>query len=411
MDKPQLLQNIQLPRAVIAMRELVKRFNSHDGKQTASALTYTTLFAVVPLTTVLYAMLAAIPNFQGVGDRLQQYVFSQFVPATGETVLGYLNSFTSQARNLTVVGVLFLFVTSVLMMITVERAFNNIWRVPNSRKGVSSFLLYWAMLTLGPILIGSGLVLSSYLTSLTFISNAASWVGGGKYFLRLVPPLLSFLAFLFIYLAVPNYRVQLRHAAAGAALVSVALEIAKLGFSLYVSNFPSYQVIYGAFAAVPLFLLWIYLSWAIILFGAELASWLGESQQADWRRWPCFWQAIGVLFRLQEVHLQGGTLTSKQLRRLLGGHYHLLLDPLMKAGFVAPVNDGGWVLSRSLDNLTLWEFSERLPWPIPLNDKVPDARFSDIARVLADERASRRQILDCPLGALTVPVNTDVKNK
>ncbi|RKR06209.1 tRNA-processing RNAse BN [Kushneria sinocarnis] len=400
MQIPQLAGLPRLTRLIAVTRKLIERFNRHDGQKTAASLTYTTLFAVVPLTTVLYAMLAAIPEFRGVGDKVQGYLFQQFVPATGEVVLETLNNFTTQARNLTVVGVLFLFVTSLLMMITVEKAFNNIWQVPDNRKGIASFLLYWAVLTLGPILVGTGFVLSSYLTSLTFVSNAASWFGGGDFLLHLLPPVLSFLAFLFLYMAVPNYRVRMRHAAGGALLVSSLLELAKLGFSLYVANFPSYQVIYGAFAAVPLFLLWIYLCWAIVLLGAEVAAWLGESQRAEWRHWPMYWQGLGVLMILDRAHREGrGAVSAATLRRLLGGRARVLLAIFARAGWAAPTEQGNWVLAHSLSTLTLWEYNLGMPDPVPDDDQAPEPLL-EVHGALKKACESRKAILDHPLGEL-----------
>ncbi|OHV11916.1 YihY family inner membrane protein [Kushneria phosphatilytica] len=400
MQIPQLANLPRPARMIAVLRELIKRFNRHDGQKTAASLTYTTLFAVVPLTTVLYAMLAAVPEFQGVGEKMQGYLFQQFVPATGEVVLNTLRNFTTQARNLTAVGALFLFVTSLLMMITVEKAFNNIWQVPDNRKGIASFLLYWAVLTLGPILVGTGFVLSSYLMSLTFVSNAASWFGGGKFLLRLLPPLLSFLAFLFLYMAVPNYRVRMRHAAGGALLVSLLLELAKLGFSLYVANFPSYQVIYGAFAAVPLFLLWIYLSWAIVLLGAEVSAWLGETQRADWRHWAMYWQGLGVLMLLDRAHQEGrGAISAAKLRRLLGGRARTLLVLLEEAGWAVPTEEGNWVLAHSLSTLTLWEYNRRMPGSVPDTGQPPEA-LQEVYRVLQQACECQKAALDRPLRTL-----------
>ncbi|MFC0338650.1 tRNA-processing RNAse BN [Kushneria avicenniae] len=366
-----------------ALIKLVKRFNAHDGLQTAASLTYTTLFAVVPLTTVVYSLFAAIPEFQDAGDRIQQFVFQQFVPETGQTILDTLREFTQQARGLTMVGVLFLLVTSILMMMTVESALNRIWGVRHNRHGLMGFLVYWAVLTLGPILIGSGFLLSSYLASMTVLTSAASWLGGSDFILHFLPPMLSFLAFWFIYITVPNARVRFKHAAAGALLVSVSLELAKWGFSIYVTNFPSYQILYGAFAAVPLFLLWIFLSWFIILMGAELSAWLGETQHADWRRWPLFWQALGMLTLLHERQASGeGALSASNARKRLGGHYHKLLNVLSRQGWVVISDEDEWVLARPLETLTLSEVVAGLPWTMPEQYRPPQgySRVADIMR-------------------------------
>jgi len=165
---------------------LFRQFGANQGILNASALTYTTLFAVVPLMTVSYAMLAAIPDFSGVGEQLQHWIFANFVPATGEVVQNYLADFAGQARSLTVVGVIFLVVTSIMMMRNIESAFNRIWRVSEPRKGLSSFLIYWAILSLGPILIGAGLGLTSYIASLSLVSTATELVGKAR-LLALLP--------------------------------------------------------------------------------------------------------------------------------------------------------------------------------------------------------------------------------
>ncbi|MGB2130193.1 MAG: YihY family inner membrane protein, partial [Marinobacterium sp.] len=249
-----------MPAMLVFIRELLRQFQANQGILNAAALTYTTLFAVVPLMTVSYSMLAAVPNFKGVGEQLQGWIFSNFVPATGEVVQGYLSTFAAQAQSLTVVGIVFLAVTSIMMMKNIEAAFNRIWRVAEPRKGISSFLLYWAVLSLGPILIGLGLLLTSYIASLSFFTSATEVVGKAR-LLSLLPPLFSALAFMLLYAAVPNCRVPLRSAAIGGLFAAILFEIAKRGFVQFVTLSPSYQLIYGAFAAVPMFLLWIYISW------------------------------------------------------------------------------------------------------------------------------------------------------
>ncbi|WP_456267270.1 YihY family inner membrane protein [Kushneria sp. AK178] len=382
-----------------ALLALFKRFNAHDGLQTAASLTYTTLFAVVPLTTVAYSLFAAIPEFQEAGDRIQQFVFQQFVPETGQTILDTLRGFTQQARGLTMVGVVFLLVTSILMMMTVENALNRIWGVRHNRHGLMGFLVYWAVLTLGPILIGSGFLLSSYLASISVLNSAASWLGGSDFILHFLPPILSFLAFLFIYITVPNARVRFRHAAAGALLVSVSLELAKWGFSIFVTNFPSYQILYGAFAAVPLFLIWIFLSWFIILMGAELAAWLGEIQRADWRRWPLFWQAVGMLTLLHRTHARGeGALTASSVRKRLGGHYHKLLSVLSEQGWIVIGEEDEWVLARPLDTLTLSEVVAGLPWAMPEQYRPPEG-YSKVADMMRTAQQRYHDALDVPMAS------------
>jgi membrane protein len=356
-------------RGLRFLRYLLHQFVSNQGVLNAAALTYTTLFAVVPLMTVTYSMLAAVPSFHGVGESVQGWVFENFVPATGEVVQDYLTNFTSQARNLTAIGVAFLAVTSIMMMKSIEAAFNRIWRVSRPRRGMSSFLLYWAILSLGPVLIGLGLVLSSYVASLSIVNDAAAVVGRGR-LLSLLPMVLSAAAFTLLYAAVPNCRVPLRSAFIGALVVAVLFETAKRGFTYFVTQSPSYQLIYGAFAAVPLFLLWIYISWVIILLGAELTRALSVYQPV--RRQVAtshLHTLVAVLYRLWQAQQAGAALSDRVLLQEVAGldqgrwdEYQVLL---MDAGIVQRNEQGGYLLCRDLSHYRLQELTEVLPWPMP----------------------------------------------
>ncbi|MGH1462651.1 MAG: YihY family inner membrane protein [Neptuniibacter sp.] len=348
---------------------LFKQFLSNQGVLNAAALTYTTLFAVVPLMTVSYAMLAAVPSFQGVGQELQGWVFDNFVPATGAVVQEYLNNFSSQARKLTAVGVAVLAVTAIMMMKNIEAAFNRIWRVNEPRKGLSSFLLYWAILSLGPILIGLGLVLTSYIASLPFISTATEAVGKGR-LLSMLPTVLSATAFTLMYVAVPNCRVPFKSALIGGVVVALLFETAKRGFTAFVTQFPSYELIYGAFAAVPLFLLWIFISWVIILMGAELTRSLTVFRSRNQHvKVHHFYTLLGVLYRLWQAQSQGKTLSDRALLQevdyLDQGRWDTYLKILVESGIVKRTDQGEYLLSMDMGALTLLELQTLLPWPLP----------------------------------------------
>ncbi len=368
------MQKGSLPAVLVFVRTLIQQFQANQGILNAAALTYTTLFAVVPLMTVSYSMLAAVPNFRGVGEQLQGWIFENFVPATGEVVQDYLATFSSQAQSLTVIGIVFLAVTSIMMMKNIEAAFNRIWRVTEPRKGLSSFLLYWAVLSLGPILIGLGLLLTSYIASLPFISSATEMVGRAR-LLSLLPPFFSALAFMLLYAAVPNCRVPLRSAAVGGLFAAILFELAKRGFVQFVTLSPSYQLIYGAFAAVPLFLLWIYISWTIILLGAELTRLLTVSHVNKYRsNEPHFYTILAVLQRLWVAQQDGETLPDQVLLQevpgLDQGRWDDYVQLLMKIGLMRRTEGGQYLLSRDLSRYTLLQLQRELPWPLP--DPVPE---------------------------------------
>jgi len=378
-------------------RFLVQRFLVDRGPQSAAALTYTTLFAVVPMMTVTFAMLSAIPAFQGVGEQIQMYIFSNFIPSTGATIQEYLVAFTNQARQLTWFGVGFLMATALMMMLTIEKAFNLIWRVRQPRRGMSSFLLYWAILSLGPLLLGAGFAMSTYIASLSLLSGPYALLGAGT-MLKLMPLLLSVAAFTLIYAAVPNTRVPLRHALAGGLFTAVLFEAAKQVFGLYVSYFPSYQLIYGAFAAVPLFLLWIYLSWMIVLFGAELVCGLSSSQQ--WRRQPAprllvmlallriFYQhqQKGREVRLVDAHRNGWMLPEDE--------WDEILEFFERERLVCRTGASGWVMSRDLHHYSFDQLLRSNPWPLSdlqmLPEQVDEPWYPALRQAMAslqDERS------------------------
>lgn len=357
------------------LRLLVTRFLADRAPQSAAALTYTTLFAVVPMMTVTFVMLAAIPAFRELGEPIQAFVFRNLVPSTGEQVLAYLQSFSGQARELTWIGVGMLIVTAFLTLTTIEQAFNQIWRVRQARRGVSSFLLYWAVLSLGPLLLGAGFAASTYVTSLTLFSGPDALPGSAA-LLSLTPVITGTAAFTLLYAAVPNTRVPLRHALAGGCLTTLLFEAAKALFALYVTLFPGYQLIYGAFAAVPLFLLWIYVSWLIVLLGAVLVSTLG--MPALWREgaWPPLLNLLGLLAALLQAQREGRALSREALARhgRVAGEadWQSQLDWLERERLIVRTAQGDWLLCRDLHDYSLFTLLQRSPWPLPVVEALPE---------------------------------------
>ncbi|MFC3609001.1 YihY family inner membrane protein [Stutzerimonas tarimensis] len=360
-------------------RFLVKRFIVDQGLNSAAALTYTTLFAVVPMLTVTFAMLSVIPAFQGVSEQIEQYIFSNFIPSTGAAIQQYLIGFISQARQLTWVGVGVLMVTALLMLLTIEKAFNNIWRVHQPRRGISSFLLYWAVLSLGPLLMGAGFATTTYITSLSLLSGPDALVGAGLV-LQTMPLALNVAAFTLIYAAVPNTRVPILHAMVGGAFTAVLLELARRAFGLYVLFFPSYELIYGAFAAVPLFLLWVYLSWTIVLFGAELVCGLSSSHEWRHRKVPRLLVALTLLRIFHDAQLLGRPVRLKDVQRaglpLPDDEWVEITTFFEREKLACRTDAGGWILSRDLSRYSLSQLLASSPWPVMGAGQLPE-RFSE----------------------------------
>lgn len=364
-----------LQRAGRFAEHLVRRFFADRVPQSAAALTYTTLFAVVPMMTVTFVMLAAVPAFRDLGEPIQAFIFDNFVPSAGEQVQQYLRTFSSQARELTWVGVALLVVTALLTLSTIESAFNQIWRVRRARRGLSSFLLYWAILSLGPLLLGAGFAASTYVTSLKFLSGPEALPGAAT-LLGLTPLLTGIAAFTLLYAAVPNTRVRLRHALIGGCCTALLFEAAKALFALYVRLFPGYQLIYGAFAAVPLFLVWIYLGWLIVLAGAELVCHLGAPHRWGGSARPPLLNLLGVLAQFHERQQRGLGLTREALARRGWGmddeDWAALLEFLESERLLSATGNGDWVLCRDLSGLSLHQLLVRSPWPLPALVDLPE---------------------------------------
>lgn len=388
-------------------------FFKHRCLNNAAALTYTTLFAVVPMMTVTYSMLSAIPSFQGVGEMVQSFIFSHFVPAAGEVIQSYLSSFSQQARKLTGVGVAFLVVTAFMMLRTIDGAINQIWQVDRVRRGITGFLLYWAILSMGPFLIGVGFVLTSYLASLKLIADTTAFLGVDQWLLRLTPILLSSIVFTLLYMAVPNRRVPFRHAFTGALVVAILLELAKSGFALFITLSPSYQLIYGAFAAVPVFLLWIYLSWILVLFGAVLVRSFALSNQTRNESLP---PLLGVLVVLNGFNEQFQKGLSFKLRQLHQGGWNLSLEDwelytsyLLEQGVIGKNDLGEMILARDLRHLELNTMCQRLPWSFPSDQQLESVEtlnkpewYGQLVDRLKQLNEKQRAVLDCHLDDLFI---------
>lgn len=351
--------------------QLVARRFLDDGCQhSAAALTYMTLFAVVPMMTVTFSMLSLVPVFQGVGAQVEG-LFNSFLPSAGAEIQPYLADFANQARTLSVVGVIILVVTSYLMLHNIERVFNRIWATTGPRRGVAAFLLYWAVLSLGPLLVGTALLMNTYLLSVRLFTeelaqNAISILFG------YLPWLLTLVAFTLLYTVVPNCKVMLRNALTGGVVATLALELAKSGFGYFVSN-SSYTSIYGAFATLPIFLLWIYLCWMIILGGAEFVRATENFGDEIRGTMSLHTSAVFALWLFWRAHQAGTEVTDALCHRagLSSDRWRDVRDRLMDNNVISVTANGNYVLLKSLDDVSLWDVQELFSPVLGVPDKEP----------------------------------------
>jgi len=243
--------------------------------QVASSLTFTTLLALVPVVTVLLTVASAFPVFRSLLGQLHDFVVQNMLPQSADAITAYTQQFSQNAANLTAAGVVILGVTALLLLFTIEGEFNVIWRVSRPRPLLRRVLVYSTVLTIGPLCIGASLSVTSYLITLS-LGLVDEMPGMRSALLRFVPLVLTSAAFALLYFTLPRCPVLKRDALTGGIAAGACFEIMKHGFGFYVAHFPTYTVVYGAFAAVPIFLLWIYLSWLIIIGGAVLVAVLPE---------------------------------------------------------------------------------------------------------------------------------------
>ena len=336
------------------MRFVVQRFQEDHCAQVAASLTFTTLLALVPLITVTVTVFAAFPVFTEFTAQLKNFMLANMLPeVAGKIITVYFEQFSTKAAKLTLLGIAGLTVTTLLLMNTIDHTFNFIWRVRKPRTLLQRFLTYWTVLTIGPIILGASLSVTYYLVrlSLGYVQQVPLL---GQIGLKSVPIILMSVAFTLLYFTVPNRYVPFRHALLGGIFAGVTFELMKRIFTMYITSFPTYTLVYGAFAIFPIFLLWLYFSWLVILVGAVIAAALShwragtwqKSRRAGWR----FEAALRVLQELNVAQTSGHTVTLAWLRERVDlglDEMEELLDRLALANIVRRSERDGWMLSRA----------------------------------------------------------------
>ncbi len=352
-------------------RYVFQRFHFDRMQQRAASLTFTSLLAIVPLLAISFAIFAAFPAFDSLKDQAQDFIFKNFVPQIGSAVQSHLENFTAKAQGgLSVIGILFLGLTSIMLLVTISSTFNDIWRARQPRAIISRLLVFWAILTLGPLFFGANISISSALFAYAQTSGLEDFTGPLARFLAFLPFVLQSIGFTIMFLLIPNFPVRKRDALIGGLVAGILLEMLKNIFAFYITNFPTYETIYGAMATIPIFLLWVYLSWIVVLFSAEFTAAMPEWRAGSRRitkdsvaPTDKLTAIISVLHALKLATKMGTGLTDRQLpiKTHLGPEMMAYaITNLEDMGFIVKAETGNWHLCKDLKGHTVGALTERL---------------------------------------------------
>lgn len=343
---------------------VVVKFRQDKCSQMAASLTFDTLLSLVPLITIALTLFSAFPVFADFSDQIKHFLLANMLPETGGKMIShYVEQFAESASKLTAFGLAFLALTAMLLMITIDNAFNTIWRVAEPRPLLKRILIYWAVLTLAPLLVGASLSLTSWLVGLS-IGYAKETPIFGVVTLKVVPVFFTTAAFCLLFRAVPNRFVPMNHAIVGGIVAATAFETMNRGFGIFIAHFPTYKLVYGAFASIPIFLLWIYLSWITILLGAQITVSLSRWRQQGAHHLNSaaqFYFAVRILGAMQ------AGLTTGKIQTLAGLSQHLrltfeetefLLDKLQHANIIHKVSASGWMMLRDAEHVSARELAD-----------------------------------------------------
>ena len=348
---------------------VLRRFSRDSCPSVASALSYTSLLAMVPMMAIGLAMFAAFPAFSGMRDQMIRVVLENTAPSLAMMVEDHLQAFIRNAGETTGAGILGLAVTAILLINTIQTAFDRIWGGGKGFK-LQRLPVYWALITLGPLLFGVAFSVSGWAFAMAQSTNFTGVSGAVRTMSAVTPFLFEAMGFALFYRLIPTKPVRLSDAVIGALVAALMFEILKRGFGIYLSFLGSYQTLYGALATLPIFLIWMYLAWLTVLFGAEVTAsmpeWRSGRRDPDDRprRGDVLGLALGVLAVLGKA--QSAPVGGEKFDRIsaeLGaeaGKLTQVMEALRGARFIVRTDANRWVLARNLRVVTLAELVRAL---------------------------------------------------
>ena len=359
----------------IFLRFLIRHYLEDNCQQKAASLTYTTLLSIVPVLTILLIILSSVPALGDVRAQIYQVIYTNLLPQSSMQVSQYINEFTEKSTNLTAMGIVVLFVTTVMTLLTIETAFNQIWRVEDKSGGMKSMVRYWLLLTIGPLVLGTAFIVSSTVQSLSFLNQQVAGYGiDWAFWIHIVTFCVTTGGFIGMYWFIPKAYVPIKNAAIAGVIAALSFELLKYIFSIAMSHATNYEAVYGAFAALPIFLLWIYLSWNLILVGVEISYTLTIFETKEvYPRHPLF-SLLDMLNLVYDRYQVGQPVDEQDLREVLGRKelpkWYTYINYLKQCDLIAVTENNHYVLKKDLSQMSLWEFYTTLPYPLPIKDEL-----------------------------------------
>lgn len=396
-------------RGVRFARFVVGRMKEDQVNRVAASLSYTSTLALAPALSLALAILAAFPAFEGVRDSVLDLVLRNFIPDTGMRMNEALETFISAAAELSTIGIVGLIVTSVLLLLTIESAFNRIFRVIRPRPFMARIIVFWTLITISPLLVGLSFSLSGYFLTLRTMFGGEEPGAVSVLLGAAMPTVLSAVAFTLIYTMVPNRRVRLADAVIGGVMAALLFALLRYGFSSFVAGMPTYQAIYGAVAAVPVFLIWLFLSWNVILAGAVISAALPDWRRAEHERATGpggrLALAVDVLSALYDIAGSGTGVVQSALRddvEVKEAALIPVLEELRAGGFIVFGDDSVWRLGRDLNRTAVADLVHLLGYGVPVTPKLigKSEALSRLSTLMAEAQKTENDILSQSIASL-----------
>ncbi|MBY0510541.1 MAG: YihY family inner membrane protein [Rhodospirillaceae bacterium] len=399
---------------------LFRRVTEARMMQSAAALSFSTALAVIPALALVLAILAAFPAFNDLRINLQSAIVANLMPDTGLKASEFMGQFIEAAGKVTAFGAIGLALTAILLLLTIEGALNGVLKITKPRRLPQRLLVFWAIMTLGPLLLGAGLSSFGYFARKSIEDGTTTTSPSGMILLgNLLPTVMTWLTLTLIFMLVPHRRIRFKDALAGAAVAALLLTILRYSFAAYVIFMTSYKAIYGALAAVPVFLVWIYLVWMAVMAGAvvtgSLPDWRYARSDVGSGTLGRLSLALQILADLAMARKHGTGMTAEQLGKILGAPDTVtmsVLNDLRTGRFAAPGEDGRWLLTRDLERTTLGDlvhhFDLGLNFSLPEDDSSAGDLAKRVNQYLRNAANSERALLSVSLARVVLPPE-DVK--